>query len=747
MKPRIRQGIGAKEVPAREGVGSLFFWLARTGPGRPSPRARPSFLELAQDSGPAGSGSSIAPPVRFSFRPLDATLKRRTVRLIGIVLLVVVFTGYFAFSTFLFSPIEGRYGFDVSTLIPRDVDFFVAKANLAGDFESDLTPSFAADLAETELGAVLLESPEWQQWRDSAGLGDLKVRIAEELGKLPIQVDPLAIFGGRDLAIAGRTAGGGPADARWAIYGRANWMGKLGSSLLNYPGLIGLPKSGIEVASEDGVRSLSGGGLREPVHVVRVKDVLVATNEREFATAALGYEDNKGQDSLGQSARYHDEIAARDQTDQDELEVLVRSKEVAAWMGWPLNVPDANSLNWIEAFLGKLFQVGLAREMAGVMRFNSGLQADLSGSLLTEDMTPLQKRMYRGSDLDTRTLIEEAARRAPSDVGLFATLEMDLGDLVETLFASMEQALVENLRSEVFKPVLGHPTVESLAADLDDTFDDRLMFQVSSNRYATLEEEIPNNGDPVLVWTVALWVKDAQKVRDLLAKLTRNPGRLQLRGAPRSNGSYDPGVYENVVAGGLVVNEFWSMLVPGTGHIATMQGGDVFLISNHYQELSRLAKTLSGRDGAASLADRSEFLGLASSGLPSSTFSMWIDPAQVADDLRAVMKRQAELDVFSRVNMEAEGLRIRKALLAEQFPGEQWGQLSPEVENQINIAAGPLVQEFRDEFRKANLPMVYAEVERKVRYLEGLKAGFTQLRLEPKDFQLAIRVLGNLDKE
>ena len=668
-------------------------------------------------------------------------MKRRTLRLIGIVLLVVAFTGYFAFSTFLFSPIEGRYGFDVSTLAPQDVDFFIAKADLSGDFDRDLTPSFVDDLAKTPFGERLFASSEWQSWRDSVGLGDLRERIKEELGKLPIQIDPLSVFGGRDLAIAGRTAGRGPKDARWAIYGRVNWMGKLGESLLKYPGLIGLSKSGFTIASEGGVKSLSGGGLRETIHLIRVRDVLVATNEREFATATLEFRDKKGEQSLGQSARYHDEIAARDRTDQDELEVLLRAKQVASWMGWPLDVPKASSRNELEAFLGRLFQAGLARELAGVVRFDGGVQADLSGSLLSEDMSPLQKRLYRGRDMDTHTRIEDAARRAPSDVGLFATLELDLGDMVETLLDSMEAAKVENLRTEILKPVLGHPTVASLAAEMDDTFDDRLMFQVSANRYTEIEQEIPNNGDPVLIWTLGLWVQDADRVRDIIAKLTRNPGRLGLRGASRENGSYEPGIYENEVSGGLRVYEYWSLLVPGTGHIATMQSGDVFLISNHYLELSRLAETFNGRSGRESLADRPDFVGLASSALNSSTFALWIDPSNLAEDLGRVLKSAAELKMFSNVDMAAEGVRIKKALLAERFPNERWGQLSTDVENQLNIAAGPEIQKFRSEFRSANLPTLHAKVDRMTGYLTGLRAGLAQLRLEPKNFQLALRLL------
>ncbi len=668
-------------------------------------------------------------------------LKRRTFRILGLVLLVVAFTGYFAFSTFLFPPIEGRYAYDVSTLVPRDVDFFLAKANLAKDLDAFLEPRIASELAQSEVGKVFLESPEWHDLEAALDLASLRTRIRGELDKLPIRIDPLSVFGGRDLALAGNTAGSRPVDARWAVYGRVNWMAKLAFSLLDYPGLIGLEQQGFAVSGQGGRITLGSGGLREPLHLVRVRDVLVVANDERFALAAAEFKDNLGQDSLGQSARYHDEIGVRDRPDQDELEVLLRFSEVAKWLGWPTDFPKSTSLNPIEALLGRLFQFGLARELAGVARFDGGVAADLAGSLLAEDLSPLQKRFYRNQDLDTRELVDDIARWVPSDVGLFTILQMDFGDLVEVLFEALEPALVDNLRSEFLQPALGHATIGSFAAELDATFKDRVMLQVSHNRYTEIVEEIPSNGDPVPIWTIGLWIEDPERVRALIDKLTRNPGRLGLRGLPKGNGAYDPGIYQNEIAGGLRVYEFWSVAVPGTGHIATMQDARLFLISNHYRELSRLAETMNARSAAGSLSERPEFQGLASSALASSTFTAWLDPKQITDDLRQLQRRAAEDGLEASIDWSVERPRIEKQVLAEEFPGETWGQLSQEVSDQLQFKVAPRVEEFRAAFAKQNLGVLYGRIERRMRYLESIRAALVQLQLEPKDFELALRVL------
>ena len=59
-------------------------------------------------------------------------MKSRLLRIAAILLGVLLFAGFFAFTTFFYSPFEGALEEDVAALVPRDVDFFVARADLAG---------------------------------------------------------------------------------------------------------------------------------------------------------------------------------------------------------------------------------------------------------------------------------------------------------------------------------------------------------------------------------------------------------------------------------------------------------------------------------------------------------------------------------------------------------------------------------------------------------------------------------------
>ena len=58
-------------------------------------------------------------------------MKKRFLRHLAIFGVVILFTGYFAFQTLLFPPIQKPFGPDLSTLVPDSVDFFIAHARSA----------------------------------------------------------------------------------------------------------------------------------------------------------------------------------------------------------------------------------------------------------------------------------------------------------------------------------------------------------------------------------------------------------------------------------------------------------------------------------------------------------------------------------------------------------------------------------------------------------------------------------------
>src|ERR1700752_4069886 len=151
---------------------------------------------------------------------------RRVLRYSLIGLFLLLLGGLWAFSFFFFSPFEGGYDYPIASLIPRDVDFYAAKAQLSRDFEPfprlaflDAVQAGAGGKGIQELGVRELVG----RWKIEEGLKELESVLAQ----LPVHVDPLAIFGGEELAVAGNFAGVRLEDAQWAVYGRASWLREL----------------------------------------------------------------------------------------------------------------------------------------------------------------------------------------------------------------------------------------------------------------------------------------------------------------------------------------------------------------------------------------------------------------------------------------------------------------------------------------------------------------------------------------
>src|SRR5262245_49534503 len=127
---------------------------------------------------------------------------RRILRyaLIGLVLLLLA--GLWAFSFFFFNPFEGTYDASVASLIPREVDFYAAKPELGRDFDPFPRPVCADAFVASPAGKAILDlglRDQLAAWKIEESVGELE----RALDRLPLHVDPLSVFGGSELAMAG----------------------------------------------------------------------------------------------------------------------------------------------------------------------------------------------------------------------------------------------------------------------------------------------------------------------------------------------------------------------------------------------------------------------------------------------------------------------------------------------------------------------------------------------------------------
>src|SRR5207244_5683752 len=136
------------------------------------------------------------------------SLKSRFVKIALIVLAVVVFAGYFAFTTFLYNPLEGELDAPNAALVPREVDFFLGRAHLDESFSK-----FPRLVVQDQLD----KNPGWQTWVASPEYADLDKQLGIEktladlrqaVKQIPLGMEPQQVFGGKDLVAAGSFKGG-----------------------------------------------------------------------------------------------------------------------------------------------------------------------------------------------------------------------------------------------------------------------------------------------------------------------------------------------------------------------------------------------------------------------------------------------------------------------------------------------------------------------------------------------------------
>ncbi len=665
-------------------------------------------------------------------------MKRRLLKYVLVGLMLVGMAGFWAFSTFLFNPLEGAYGYDLSTLIPREVDFYAAKAGLRGDF--DPLPRLAfADAFEENAGArALLETEAARELFERFDLDGVVTELEAELAKLPLRVDPLEVFGGKDLAVAGFFRGSELAAADWAVYGRANWLGKLALELAR-SGIADLSAQGITKTDLSAGFSLSGGPLERALYLTRVRDVIVVATTAELIAKVHELDSGRGEDSFGQSAKYADSIAG---LEADELETYVDYRALSETLRLPGTWPDAQSANLGTAVAGRLFQSGSVRELMATVAFGNGLTFHLSGQLSSEYMSQVQKRLYRRHGLDKADILE-LARMAPADCGLFACGVAPIGEILRETMDVAEEAAITNLE-DLVRSVWGYADLRPLIDELDACFKDRFAFFLRNDDYPLeYSDDAPlRDGKPVPAWAVVLIVDDNEAIEAIRQKIVANQAAFGIRG--REPGRR--GVFENTVAGGGKIYEYHNPLVDGTGHVATLEmagpGSSTryFVLSNSGHMLGQIFLTYR-RGDQARLSEDSWVQTLVNTGLGSADLVLWFNPRAVAQTARAFSAFAAEQDVTLAIDWSVERPRLEREILQEHFPGQSKRTLDPGSRDGFEM----LVDQAASRLEADHLPRLVREYARRVDAMELTRGTLLELAIDQKRFHLYGRVVIPLD--
>lgn len=678
-------------------------------------------------------------------------LRSRFLRVTLIVAGVLAFAGYFAFSTFFFSPTESDYPADISTLAPRDVDFFLAKSRVRALFAVPPRLAVQDELEKTAAWQTWVASPEYVQLDQQHGIELQLERVRAELAALPI--DPLAALGGRDLAIAGYLRGATLESADWACYARANWIGKLGASALAYPGLLQLEKRGLSAEESGGVITVSGAQLARPMHITRVADVVIAGTSRELVARALELNARGAQESFGLSARYNDDIQNQRRTASgEELAALRDAVEFSLdWrtamekLGLSGRWPPADSFDLGPRLAARLFQLGSIRTVSGVLGFDSGLVLRAHADLSVEVLTPVQKSLYRIPGRDSKRIVDELAFVAPADVHSCGHLEIDLGDFLNEVYQSLEPA-ARQLLDDTLRSTGQFTGAAALIDELETLFKGRIGWIARDNDYPYNEEkDPPHNGSPVPALAIVLWTENTDKahrrIQQLQQLVSDNQARFGLRGRPGQRA-----VFTNVLKGGNEVWEFWAPTIDGTGHMAVSRNGDMYFIANTYALLSDLLRRFSRDEPVRRLADRPDFAQVVSEGRAASNLLAWFDPRAMSRLMSRVAEQTALDQVKSNIDWDRERMLAEDQVIRESFPGKVRDRLDQETQAQVDALVNPRLGEIENRLLREQVPAVRAAMDRRIAYLEACSGALLTLSLDPKAIDLSLSAIFPLDK-
>lgn len=687
------------------------------------------------------------------------SFKKRLLRAGCISLVVLGLVGYFLFSTLLFPPFEGRFKAGVAAVVPRSVDLFVGRVGLEDLFSEFPRLRVLDDLKGNAGFEAFQDSPQWEEFARTNGVAEGLAQLEAALEQIPLGLEPLGIFGGKEVALAATFTGKGWDKTDWAVYGRVSRFGKLAVAALRYPGLLKLERQGLAVERTGDVFKLSGSSFPRPIHLARVRDIVVAGPSEALVRQALTLADTGSQDSLLLAASYGEHVLGLESRDpkKRDFEVVLDVKALREKWGMSKAWPDPASHDFLTAFLARLVQLGSVNRVFGVLEFDAGVALDVRGDFSSELITDEQARIYRARSFD-HAAIDAIARAAHEDTTFFAYLHGPIGTLLDSVVAAMEPALRENLLSAL-QSTNRYKTIEQLITDLDAGMHDRLALFARPNdwpldkdfrRNPTTGELVldeagqpiydgpPFTPEPVFAWTLVVWHENEQKLIDLREHVGANSQKFGLRGRTAEERGY----YMFQIAGNFATREFWSPFVPGTGHIATVNLPEHMMITNRYMMLEDLTQNLLQRGSRTGrLTDRADFAALLDEMPPAGNVFVWSNPGTGLEVLREAADRAARNRVEGSVDLVAKRRELEPAARRDVVGGRARSQLNADEVTQLDQELDRRVAEFRDRVIQENMPGALEEVERQLTYLKSMSAFMAMLDLEEKSFRLAVRAI------
>jgi hypothetical protein len=610
--------------------------------------------------------------------------RRRVLLVLG----VLAFTAYFAFSTFVFNPLEGSFG-SVEIVVPRTVDFFVRKTDLERGVPRFPRPVFYESLAASESWEAFLRSDLFAgidaKWRIREGLQDLEREIAE------VPFEPIRDLLGREVVVAGNFAGPDLSRAAVALYARVSWRVKLALALVRFAAVRSRIAPDLRVREEGGMLIFEGAVAGRDLFVRRLKDLLVVSFDAGLVRAVKELRGAEGQGSLGLSSKYHDAVEARRAEflgDANEAEIYLDAAALAQARGKPFAWPDPSSTDLAARIASRFFSLDAVLALGGLLRFGGGLEADFRLELNTDLLGPLPKKLYAAPSGDLNDeVMRWVATMAPREVFLLGYARADVGDLARAALDALTPE-ARRLVDDAFRGTGQYADASLFVEAFAPAVENRLGIILRRN-YPRSPEDPPNDGSPAPCFALIFQIRGADG-----AKRIEQIREFFITHGVRF-GITQP--WEIPITGDYRAIEYWCPAVRGTGEIAAVTTGNTLVVGNSWKFLSEMIAVFFATTPGRRLSEDESFRAMVED-LPEATKAFaYLHFDRFAQVMRDHVPRlvAADLDAEVEEAYVRERPKVRERVIREQFPTWAGRSLPAEVSEQIERAVDDAMESVR----------------------------------------------------
>lgn len=488
---------------------------------------------------------------------------------------------------FVVNPFEGSLA-DMRGVVPRDVDFFLRKHNLAGDFAQDSFPEphFWRELAATDAWRQFQGGPiaaEFKRSDISRVIADMREAVRQVKEQSKGFLDPVTDLLGKELIVAGKFKNGRVDATEWCAYLRVSTSVIAACNLARYGFVQDMAKNRGAALRSDGDLLVFDQGAGKSVWFTRYRDCVIAGNVKELVERSWKLANQPDGEALGRSADYVDGVEARI-TEWEKRTRVAQANAVEVYLRpdqadqvlkiadkWP-NENAQDDMN--ERVLAKFLNLKGWRFLTGGLIFE-----DKSLSLLAKiDLdhnkhTPFQRDFFKIEAQDRGQWLDPFLTLVPSDACAFAAMRMPVGEFLRDMFRALEPAMRDTLNDAARKTGKYSGGVPELIDRIADAFLPRTGFVFRKN---VPDKDIPvaePTPVPQIAWV--FWTKDTPALKaplkEFIETLYQHAENFRLKAYQLSMTNDRKGD---------AAGEFANPQIPGTGEFALILFDRFFIISN-----------------------------------------------------------------------------------------------------------------------------------------------------------------------